>query len=121
MNKKSNVAHSTFQRLLNIAKANNEDFNLVLSRFSMERFLYRLSISPHKDQFVLKGASMFLVWYGRNYRVTKDADFLGFGDPDLDRLSEIFKSMCTITGNEEDGMIYPPESGLHFCIFVKRR
>ena len=55
-------------------------FNLLLSRYGMERFLYRLSISPHKNRFILKGASLFLVWKGQNYRVTRDADLLGFGD-----------------------------------------
>ena len=57
-----NIAHSIFQRLLNRAKANKEDFNLLLSRYGMERFLYRLSISPCCDRFILKGASLFLVW-----------------------------------------------------------
>ena len=78
---KKNVAHSIFQRLLNRAKINKEDFNLLLSRYGMERFLYRLSISPHNDRFILKGASLFLVWTGQNYRVTRDADFLGSAMP----------------------------------------
>ena len=71
-----NIAHSIFQRLLNRAKINKEDFNLLLSRYGMERFLYRLSVSPYCDRFILKGASLFLVWKGQNYRVTRDADFL---------------------------------------------
>jgi hypothetical protein len=49
----SNLAHSVFQRLLNYAKQNGEDFNLLLSRYAMERFLYRLSKSAHAEKFVL--------------------------------------------------------------------
>lgn len=37
---KKNVAHSIFQRLLNRAKINKEDFNLLLSRYGMERFIF---------------------------------------------------------------------------------
>ena len=81
-----NAAHSIFQQLLSRARIKKEDFNLLLSRYGMERFLYRLSISPYKNRFILKGASLFLVWKGQNYRVTRDADLLGFGDPDLELL-----------------------------------
>ena len=59
--KKVDVASSIFQRLLNQAQANKEDFNHLLNRYGMERFLYRLSISPYHEEFILKGASLFLV------------------------------------------------------------
>lgn len=49
---KKNVAHSIFHRLLNRAKTNREDFNLLLSRYGMERFLYRLSVSAHNGRFI---------------------------------------------------------------------
>ena len=91
-----NIAHSIFQRLLNRAKANKEDFNLLLSRYGMERFLYRLSISACSDRFILKGASLFLVWNGQNYRVTRDADFLGFGNPDMVQLAVLFRDICRV-------------------------
>jgi len=103
------VAHSIFQRLLNRAKTNREDFNLLLSRYGMERFLYRLSVSPHNDRFILKGASLFLVWKGHNYRVTRDADFLGIGNSDVEQLADVFRDICRIEF-QGDGMIYLPES-----------
>jgi hypothetical protein len=106
---KKNVAHSIFQRLLNRAKTNREDFNLLLSRYSMERFLYRLSVSPHNEQFILKGASLFLVWKGQNYRVTRDVDFLGFGNADTEKLANLFRDICRVEF-QGDGMIYVPES-----------
>jgi len=94
---------------LNRAKTNKEDFNLLLSRYGMERFLYRLSISPHNDRFILKGASLFLVWKGQNYRVTRDADFLGFGNADTEQLADVFRDICRVEF-QRDGMIYLPES-----------
>ena len=106
---RKNVAHSIFQRLLNRAKTNREDFNLLLSRYGMERFLYRLSVSPHNGRFILKGASLFLVWKGQNYRVTRDADLLGFGNADIEQLADMFRDICRIEF-QGDGMIYLPES-----------
>jgi hypothetical protein len=52
------LAASIHQRLLNQSKARRVDFNLLLVRFAIERFLYRLSQSPYADQFVLKGAML---------------------------------------------------------------
>jgi len=110
MNKKQkNVAHSIFQRILNRARSNKEDFNLLLSRYGMERFLYRLSVSTHNDRFVLKGAGLFLVWKGQNYRVTRDTDLMGLGNSGIEQLADVFRDICRI-GSQSDGMIYPPES-----------
>lgn len=52
-------AASVRQRLLDRARARGEEFQLVLDRFAVERLLYRLSVSPHRDQFLLKGALLF--------------------------------------------------------------
>lgn len=60
MNK--DLAASVRARLLNIAKAENSDFNQVLIRYSLERLLYRLSQSSHSDRFLLKGALLFTLW-----------------------------------------------------------
>ena len=51
-----NAAISIRQKLLNKANAENRTFNEVLQYYCMERFLYRLSVSPHADKFILKGA-----------------------------------------------------------------
>ena len=57
------LAASVRARLLNIAKAEQTDFNAVLVRYALERFLYRLGQSAHADHFVLKGAMLFNLWY----------------------------------------------------------
>ncbi|MFC1745895.1 nucleotidyl transferase AbiEii/AbiGii toxin family protein [Candidatus Riflebacteria bacterium] len=109
MKKKIKSAHSIFQKLLNRSKEAGDDFNLLLSRYGMERFLYRLSISEFRDQFILKGASLFLVWQGQSYRVTRDADLLGFGSPDPGRINKIFLTLFKIK-EQGDGISYDENS-----------
>lgn len=102
--KKKNPGHSVFQRLLNYARNNGEDFNLLLSRYGIERLLYRLSISSHAGKFILKGASLFLVWKGQNYRVTRDADLLGFIPSDPYQIADIFRELCHSITEDVDGL-----------------
>ena len=54
-----NLAASVRQRLLNIAKRDGEAFELVLTRYALERLLYRLGKSQYRNQFLLKGAMLF--------------------------------------------------------------
>lgn len=54
-----NVATSIRQRLLNLSKVRGEDFQRILDRFVLERLLYRLSVSPYRDHFLLKGAALY--------------------------------------------------------------
>lgn len=56
-----NLAQSVHHRLLNRARQQGEDFNLILIHYAMERFLYRLGRSQYKDRFILKGAMLFPV------------------------------------------------------------
>ena len=51
-----NLAASVKARLLALARRRDESFNLLVVRFGIERLLYRLSVSPHADRFLLKGA-----------------------------------------------------------------
>ncbi|MCD6440171.1 MAG: Abortive infection protein AbiEii [Candidatus Marinimicrobia bacterium] len=55
-----NMATSVRARLLNIARTTRQDFNAVLLQYFQERFLYRLSVSPYKDNMILKGVLLFL-------------------------------------------------------------
>ena len=47
-------------RLLNLARERGQVFDLLLTRYALERLLYRLSISAHRDRFLLKGAMLLL-------------------------------------------------------------
>lgn len=102
------LAASVRARLLNIAKAEGSNFNQVLVRYALERFLYRLSKSPHADSFLLKGALLFTLWYDMPHRPTRDADLLGFGPSDLQSIGQTFRDIASIT--VDDGIIFDPES-----------
>jgi predicted nucleotidyltransferase component of viral defense system len=109
MNKTRNVAASVRQRLLNYSTTIKADPNLVLIWYGIERLLYRLSLSPHKDQFVLKGAMLFRVWSGTNFRATKDLDLLGFVGDEAEPLRQIFVSICE-QPVEDDGLTFDASS-----------
>lgn len=95
---------SVLARLLNRSRSTGENYNLLLSRFVIERLLYRLSVSPHAGSFVLKGALLFALWYDTPHRPTKDADLLGFGADDADTLRSTFTAICAI--DADDGVQY---------------
>lgn len=102
------AAASVRARLLNVAKAQRADFNQVLVRFALERFLYRLTQSPHADRFLLKGALLFTLWYDMPHRATRDADLLGFGASDLQSVAQTFRDIASVP--VDDGMGFDPAS-----------
>ena len=102
------LAASVRARLLNIAKSEGSNFNQLLVRYALERFLYRLSQSPHADRFLLKGALLFTLWYDMPHRPTRDADLLGFGPSDLQSIGQTFRDIASIT--VDDGITFDPET-----------
>lgn len=92
------------QRLLNHARQAGEEFQLTLDRYAVERLLYRLSISRHRDDFMLKGAMLFRHWFDHAHRPTRDADFLGIGSPDPTRIEAIVRELCGI--EVDDGLVF---------------
>lgn len=104
----ANIAASVRQRLLNRSRERREDFQLVLTRYASERLLYRLSQSRYADEFVLKGAFVFLIWSDEPYRPTRDVDFLKFGDSSVERLMAVFRDICEM--KENDGISFAGDS-----------
>ncbi|TWC78353.1 nucleotidyltransferase AbiEii toxin of type IV toxin-antitoxin system [Rhizobium sp. SJZ105] len=100
----ANMAKSVKDRLLNIARKEGRAFDVLLVRFALERLLYRLSISAHRDRFVLKGGMLVTVWVADDNRVTRDADFLGHGDADPARLIADFGEIMAI--ESDDGLVF---------------
>jgi hypothetical protein len=100
------VAASVRQRLLNRARETGQDFQRVLVRYGIERLLYRLSRSPHRDRFVLKGAMLFAAWAEAPFRSTGDLDLLGFGSNDPSAVAAIFTDLCRLipAGDPDDGL-----------------
>ncbi len=103
-----NIGASIRDRLLNKARAENLDYNLLLTRYALERLLYRMSVSEQRDQFLLKGALLFDLWFDVPHRPTHDADFLGFGSAEIPHLEQLFQGICRI--EVEDGILFQPES-----------
>ena len=103
-----NLAASIRARLKHSADAAKQDFNLTLTHYGLERLLYRLSISAHAPNFLLKGALLFSLWYDLPHRPTRDADLLGFGPDDIDSAVATFREICQIA--VEDGIAFDPAS-----------
>lgn len=104
-----NVAASVYDRLLKRTDLGDENFQFVLMRYGAERLMYRLSRSEHATNFVLKGAMLFLVWTGEQYRATKDMDFLVLKSASVDRLRDIFRELCQLPA-AQDGLIFDSDS-----------
>ena len=104
----ANLSASVLARLLNLAKQRGDDYNLLLNRFALERLLCRVSVSPHADRFLLKGALLFALWYGEPHHPTRDADLLGLGPDDTDSLVTTFRNIAAIDLN--DGIVFDPQS-----------
>ena len=95
-----NIGASVRARLLNLAKERNQPFELLLIRYTLERFLYRLSKSKHRERFVLKGAMLMRHWLDDPHRPTRDLDLLGFGDSDPKLTLKIFREICAIKADD---------------------
>lgn len=103
-----NIGASVRARLLNLSQANGQSFDLVLTRFALERLLFRLSQSPHADRFVLKGAMLMMSWFDDPHRGTRDLDLLGFGDPSEAAMLATFGDI--LAQDTEDGVVFDPDT-----------
>ena len=106
----ANVAASVRQRLLNRTRAQSEDYQVLLTRYALERFLYRLSQSPYQNRFVVKGAMLFLLWEDEFHRTTRDLDLLAFDSGEIARLEATVREICTVAVDKEDGVVFRPET-----------
>jgi predicted nucleotidyltransferase component of viral defense system len=100
-----NVGASVRARLQTLAKERNQPLDLLLVRYALERFLYRLSRSQFGGRFALKGAMLLTTWFDEPHRPTRDLDLLGFGDPAADPMLAVFREICA-TPVEDDGLVF---------------
>lgn len=98
------IAASVRQRLLNLARAEGQLFDVVLVAFGLERLVYRLSVSEYRNRFVLKGGMLVTLWTADTGRFTRDIDFLAFGSDDEAELKTAFPQILAIDGG--DGLVY---------------
>lgn len=104
-----NIPASIHQRLLNLANSTNQPFNQLKYIYANERFLYRLSLSHYKSNFVLKGAMAVLHLAHEHPRYTRDIDFLGFTDNSVQNVEDIIREICIIEF-KEDGLVFDVNS-----------
>jgi hypothetical protein len=104
-----NIPASVRQKLRNLARERDADFGLILVKYGLERILFRLSRSPHRDVFLLKGALLFELWTEQRYRPTRDADFLARGDNSPNRFVQIFREICAMDV-EPDGLRFDSDT-----------
>lgn len=102
---RKNMSASVRARLLNLSKSTGQDFQSLVLRYTVERFLVRLAMSTHVDRFVLKGAMLYVTWKLDEKRSTMDLDLLGIGSPDPTPLAEIIGSICAIE-TEDNGLTF---------------
>lgn len=103
-----NIGASVRARLLQLAKASGQSFDLVLTRFALERLLFRLSNSSHADRFVLKGAMLMMSWFDDPHRGTRDLDLLGFGDPSPEPMLATFREI--LAQDADDGVAFDADA-----------
>jgi predicted nucleotidyltransferase component of viral defense system len=103
-----NMGASVRSRLLNLSKQRRQPFPRVLTYYVLERLLYRLSQTKHRDRFILKGAMLLTKWFEDSLRPTKDLDFLGIGNGDQQEMVSIFQEVCAVSYN--DGVVFDANS-----------
>ena len=70
----SNSAQAVKDKLKNISREKNVDFNSVMRFYMYDRFIERLSKSKYKDNFILKGGFYLSKLFGLDNRSTMDID-----------------------------------------------
>lgn len=95
-------------RLLTLAQNRGEDFQRILGKYAIERFLHRLGQSQYRDSFVLKGATLFTLWTGDTHRPTRDLDLLGRGSSAIGEVEEAIRAICAM--EEDDGLLFNGQS-----------
>lgn len=58
----------------NLAKSSGIEAHVLIRRYMMERLLERVSLSPYKDRFILKGGMLVSALVGVDTRATMDID-----------------------------------------------
>jgi hypothetical protein len=101
------TAASVRARLLYHAKQHGDDYQRVLTRYAIERLLFRLSQTEASESYVLKGAMLFVTWPEHVFRPTGDLDLLGHGDPDPVAITELFTRICQVDA-PDDGIVFDP-------------
>ncbi len=86
-----NIGASIRARRQNLSRETGQSFELILTRYALERLLHRLSTSAYAERSVLKDAIPLTSWSEAPHRATRDLDLAGFCDPSPDAMVAVFK------------------------------
>jgi len=100
-----NMGASVRARLLTRSRAEGADYQILLTRYALERLLYRLSVSEYNRHFILKGAFLFVTWLADPFRPTRDLDLLGYGSNSPEALANTFRAIC-MASVPDDGVVF---------------
>lgn len=106
--KPANIAASVRARLENLSRELKVEFQLLLSEFAIERWLFRLGVSRYAEDFVLKGAMLFKLWSDERHRATWDLDLRGLGPGGVAQVVAVVREVSAI--REEDGIAFELDS-----------
>ena len=107
-----NYGKSVKTKLLNLMNTSGYKYMYLLARYFNERLLYRVSVSPYRENFLLKGGSLLYALNGLETRPTIDIDFMARRiSRDREHLEKVFREILSIEC-EEDGVTFDVE-GLH--------
>lgn len=104
-----NLPVSVLARLYNKAKADGRNHQDLIHYYAIERFLYRLAQSPYANDFVLKGALIFLGWGLNLPRPTRDIDLCWHVPYDVEAMSQMIRAVCN-QPVVDDGMVFDANS-----------
>lgn len=97
-------------RLLQKSKETGLDYMKILIRYLHERLLYRVSISPYRNQLLLKGSSLLYAFERWDARPTLDIDFLGNRINNTEEnIQRVTRDICQLEC-PEDGVLFDPNS-----------
>ena len=104
-----NYGKSIRSKLLNIAKSEGIYYQTILTRYFQERLIYRMSQTPYRQNFYLKGGALMYAHERFAARPTLDIDFLGNDiSNNGERIVAAFREICSVPC-EEDGVRYDVE------------
>ena len=101
-----NYGKSVKTKLLNLMNSSGYKYMYLLARYFNERLLYRVSVSPYRENFLLKGGSLLYAFNGLETRPTIDIDFMAQRiSRDREHLEKVFREILSIECLE-DGVTF---------------
>lgn len=86
----------------NIAREKKISAQLVLQNYMLERFLERVSLSPHRNHFIIKGGFLIASMVGLDSRATMDMDATIKGYPvDAESVQRMIKEILTVPVDDD--------------------